>query len=516
MKKDMGGAAVALGARAYVDGAPAFEPSCSILVPAVENAICGNAYRPGDVLSTRKGLTVEVGNTDAEGRLVLCDALALADAEQPDLIIDFATLTGPHASLWDPSCRRCSARTSGSWRISLGPPPWSTTRLWPMPLWMGYDDELGSKIADLNNVASSGLAGAIFGALFLKRFVTATAHWLHLDSVRLESQGPARPRGRRRGPRRSRRVSLFVATLRYAVTMKKKTTAPQDAGKSGPIDTRRYSRLVVDGIKQAPARAMLHAVGFGEADFDKPQVGIASTWSNLTPCNMHIDGLARLAAQGVEAHGAKAVTFNTITVSDGISMGTPGMRYSLVSREVIADSIETVVGAQGFDGVVAFGGCDKNMPGCLMALARLDRPAIFVYGGTIRPGAERRDIVSVFEAIGGHAKGTVSETQLKYHRAHRDSRPRVVRGHVHGQHHGLRHRSAGDESPQQLRAGCDLRPQARGLHARRRGRGGAHQARHPAAADHDAQGVRERHHREHRARRLDQRRAAPAGDRLVG
>jgi dihydroxy-acid dehydratase len=192
--------------------------------------------------------------------------------------------------------------------------------------------------------------------------------------------------------------------------MKKKTTAARGGG----LDSRRYSRLVVDGIKQAPARAMLHAVGFSEADFDKPQVGIASTWSNLTPCNVHIDALARLAAEGVEAHGAKAVTFNTITVSDGISMGTPGMRYSLVSREVIADSIETVVGAQGFDGVVAFGGCDKNMPGCLMALARLDRPSIFVYGGTIRPGAERRDIVSVFEAIGGHAKGTVSETQLKY------------------------------------------------------------------------------------------------------
>src|SRR6202161_1163671 len=179
------------------------------------------------------------------------------------------------------------------------------------------------------------------------------------------------------------------------------------------IDTRNYSRLVVDGVKQAPSRAMLRAVGFVDADFGKPQVGIASTWSNLTPCNMHIDELARLAAGGVEAAGAKAITFNTITVSDGISMGTPGMRYSLVSREVIADSIETVVGAQGFDGVVAIGGCDKNMPGCLMALARLDRPAIFVYGGTIRPGAERRDIVSVFEAVGGHANGTVSETQLK-------------------------------------------------------------------------------------------------------
>jgi dihydroxy-acid dehydratase len=180
------------------------------------------------------------------------------------------------------------------------------------------------------------------------------------------------------------------------------------------VDTRRYSSLVVDGIKQAPARAMLHAVGFADGDFNKPQIGIASTWSNLTPCNMHIDELARLAATGVADHGAKPVIFATITVSDGISMGTPGMRYSLVSREVIADSIETVVGAQGFDGVIAFGGCDKNMPGCLMALARLDRPAIFVYGGTIRPGADKRDIVSVFEAVGGYAQGTVSEKQLKF------------------------------------------------------------------------------------------------------
>jgi dihydroxy-acid dehydratase len=184
--------------------------------------------------------------------------------------------------------------------------------------------------------------------------------------------------------------------------------------KSKSVDSRRYSRLVVDGIKQTPSRAMLRAVGFSDADFDKPQVGIASTWSNLTPCNMHIDELARLAAGGAESAGAKAITFNTITVSDGISMGTPGMRYSLVSREVIADSIETVVGAQGFDGVVAIGGCDKNIPGCLMALARLDRPAVFVYGGTIRPGADRSDIVSVFEAVGGYAQGTVSEQQLKF------------------------------------------------------------------------------------------------------
>jgi dihydroxy-acid dehydratase len=184
--------------------------------------------------------------------------------------------------------------------------------------------------------------------------------------------------------------------------------------KPAEIDTRRYSRLVVDGVKQTPSRSMLRAVGFGDEDFKNPQVGVASTWSNLTPCNVHIDELARRVATGVDRSGAKAVTFNTITVSDGISMGTPGMRYSLVSREVIADSIETVVGAQGFDGVVAIGGCDKNMPGCMMALARLDRPAVFVYGGTILPGAERRDIVSVFEAVGGYARGTVSEQQLKF------------------------------------------------------------------------------------------------------
>jgi dihydroxy-acid dehydratase len=189
---------------------------------------------------------------------------------------------------------------------------------------------------------------------------------------------------------------------------------PKSPSKPKSIDTRNHSRIVVEGAKQAPARAMLHAVGFTDADFDKPQVGIASTWSNLTPCNMHIDELAKLAAAGVEGAGAKAITFNTITVSDGISMGTPGMRYSLVSREVIADSIETVVGAQGFDGVVAIGGCDKNMPGCLIALARLDRPAVFVYGGTIRPGTDKTDIVSVFEAVGGFAQGTVTEQQLKF------------------------------------------------------------------------------------------------------
>jgi dihydroxy-acid dehydratase len=182
--------------------------------------------------------------------------------------------------------------------------------------------------------------------------------------------------------------------------------------KSRGFDPRAYSRQVVDGVKQAPSRAMLRAVGFKDEDFAKPQVGIASTWANVTPCNMHIGELAREAVAGADAAGGKAVLFNTITVSDGISMGSPGMRYSLVSREVIADSIETVVGAEGFDGFVAIGGCDKNMPGCAMAMARLNRPAVFVYGGTIRPGAQRRDIVTVFEAVGARAAGRISDAEL--------------------------------------------------------------------------------------------------------
>jgi dihydroxy-acid dehydratase len=176
---------------------------------------------------------------------------------------------------------------------------------------------------------------------------------------------------------------------------------------------RPYSSQVVDGVEQAPSRAMLYPTGFKKEDFSKPQIGIASTWSMVTPCNMHINELAEAAAMGADEAGAKSVLFNTITVSDGISMGTPGMRYSLVSREVIADSIETVVGAQGFDGFVAIGGCDKNMPACGIAIARMNRPSVFVYGGTILPGEQRRDIVSVFEAVGGHAAGTVSDIELQ-------------------------------------------------------------------------------------------------------
>ena len=174
--------------------------------------------------------------------------------------------------------------------------------------------------------------------------------------------------------------------------------------------------MVVDGNDRAGARSMLRAVGFSDEDFAKPQIAIASTGSDLTPCNMHIDELATHATRGANDAGGKAVNFSTITISDGISMGTKGMRYSLVSREVIADSIETVVAGEGMDGLVAIGGCDKNMPGCMMAIARLNRPSVFVYGGSILPGIHREkpvDIVSVYEAVGRHARGDIDDRELK-------------------------------------------------------------------------------------------------------
>ncbi len=182
------------------------------------------------------------------------------------------------------------------------------------------------------------------------------------------------------------------------------------------MNNRKYSSEVVDGYDRAPSRAMLRAVGFETEDFKKPQIGIASTWSMVTPCNMHIDGLARDAESGVNANGGKGIIFNTITISDGISMGTEGMKYSLVSREVIADSIETVVGCEGLDGFVAIGGCDKNMPACVIAMCRLNRPSIFVYGGTILPGCHNGkdvDVVSVFEAVGKKAANEISDQELE-------------------------------------------------------------------------------------------------------
>ncbi len=178
---------------------------------------------------------------------------------------------------------------------------------------------------------------------------------------------------------------------------------------------RKYSSIIVDGKDRAPSRSMLRAVGFKDKDFKLPQVGVATTWSMVTPCNMHLDTLAHLSANSVDKNGGKSIIFNTITISDGISMGTEGMRYSLVSREVIADSIETVIGCEGFDGFLSIGGCDKNMPACVMAMARLNRPSIFVYGGTILPGkhkSKKIDIVSVFEAVGKNANKRISDREL--------------------------------------------------------------------------------------------------------
>ena len=178
-------------------------------------------------------------------------------------------------------------------------------------------------------------------------------------------------------------------------------------------DLRKYSKIVVDGDSQAPSRSMLRAVGFKNEDFAKPQIGIASTWSMVTPCNMHINRLAEEVSKGTHEAGGNGIIYNAITISDGISMGTEGMKYSLVSREVIADSVETVSGCMGHDAIIAIGGCDKNMPGLLMGISRLNRPSIFVYGGTIQPGPNHTNIISVFEAVGAHAAGTVSDVELK-------------------------------------------------------------------------------------------------------
>ena len=206
-------------------------------------------------------------------------------------------------------------------------------------------------------------------------------------------------------------------TAKKKVTTSKKVAAKKTAKTKKPkYKPRQFSSQVVDGDDRAPSRSMLYAVGFRKDDFTRSQVGIASTWADVTPCNMHIDKLAREAEKGVNSTGGKGIIFNTITMSDGISMGTEGMKLSLISREVIADSIETVCVGMGYDGVVMVGGCDKNMPGCMIAAARMDRPAVFVYGGTIRPGDHRGndvDIVSVFEAVGKKAAGEINTLQLE-------------------------------------------------------------------------------------------------------
>ena len=178
------------------------------------------------------------------------------------------------------------------------------------------------------------------------------------------------------------------------------------------MSTRKYSKDLVDGPNQAASRSMLRGVGFTTEDFSKSLVGIASTGAKVTPCNMHINELAEIVEGSVNKSGGKGVLFNTITVSDGISMGTQGMKYSLISREVIADSIETVVGCLAYDGLITIGGCDKNMPGCLIGMARLNRPSIFIYGGSIKPSIENTDYVTVSEKVGEFSKGDINEEEL--------------------------------------------------------------------------------------------------------
>jgi len=209
---------------------------------------------------------------------------------------------------------------------------------------------------------------------------------------------------------RSRLAIVALWLQEFLPFMSKKTTKKPNL--------RPHSSIMLDGPDRAPSRAMLYPTGFKTGDFNKPIIGIASTWSNVTPCNMHINLLAQESERGTNAAGGKAIVFNTITISDGISMGTEGMKYSLVSREVIADSIETVVGCECMDGFVAIGGCDKNMPACVMAMARMNRPSVFVYGGTILPGCitgdtHKLDIVSVFEAVGAHANKKITDKKLQ-------------------------------------------------------------------------------------------------------
>ncbi len=217
------------------------------------------------------------------------------------------------------------------------------------------------------------------------------------------------------------------------------------------IDPRRHSRVVVDGPPKAPARAMLRAVGFKDEDFAKPQVGIASTWSMVTPCNMHIDVLAREAGAGADAAGAQErAVQHDYRLRRHLERHAGHALLARVPRGDRGLDRDGRRRREGFDGFVAIGGCDKNMPGCAMAMARLDRPSVFVYGGTIQPGPKSRDIISVFEAVGSHAAGKISDAELRDVESTAIPGPGLVRRHVHGEHHGVGDRSPRSEPPEQL------------------------------------------------------------------
>ena len=279
-------------------------------------------------------------------------------------------------------------------------------------------------------------------------------------------------------------------------------------------DIKPRSRDVTDGLEKAAARGMLRAVGMGDEDFAKPQIGVASSWNEITPCNLSLQRLAQAVKNGVHAAGGYPLEFGTISVSDGIAMGHEGMHFSLVSREVIADSVETVMMAERLDGSVLLAGCDKSLPGMLMAAARLDLASVFLYAGSIMPGqVDGQDvtIIDAFEAVGACLAGKITREQVdKIERAicpgegacggmyTANTMAAVGRGDRHVAAR-LGRAARGRPAPRRLRAPL------------RRGGGRAAPQGHHRAPDHDPRGVRERHHRRDGARRLDQRRAAPAG-----
>src|SRR5690242_18436946 len=215
---------------------------------------------------------------------------------------------------------------------------------------------------------------------------------------------------------RSMRLSIGgVSAIDFDASTAERSNAGSEVQGERQMAEKLRSRLITEGVQRAPNRSMLRAVGFRDSDFNKPIIGVANGYSTITPCNIGLDTLTKRAETALSRAGAMPQTFGTITVSDGIAMGTEGMKYSLVSREVIADSIETACNAQSMDGVVAIGGCDKNMPGAMIAIARMNIPAIFVYGGTIKPGhLNGRDltIVSAFEAVGEYSAHKISEAEL--------------------------------------------------------------------------------------------------------
>ena len=282
------------------------------------------------------------------------------------------------------------------------------------------------------------------------------------------------------------------------------------------VDPKPRSRVVTDGLEATASRGMLRAVGMGDEDWDKPQVGVASSWNEITPCNLSLDRLAQAVKDGVHAAGGYPLEFGTISVSDGISMGHEGMHFSLVSREIIADSVETVMSAERLDGSVLLAGCDKSLPGMLMAAARLDLAAVFLYAGSIMPGrVGDRDvtIIDAFEAVGACVRGLITREQVTeiekaicpgegacggMYTANTMASAAEALGHV-----PARIRGAARGGPATGR----LRPAER--HGGRR----AATPRHHRPADPDQGGVRERHRGDHGVRRLDQRGAAPAGHR---